>query len=371
MPVHAYPLIATLNRPDTAIHENDIPAFVGPELERLYGTLYSSLHYFHTCGGLEGASTYVARRNGKAAAIFLFRQDGDKVRVLNEGMRLQAEEICRFARCMFASRPSARMVIFHAVQADRIGNAFLHQRFFCAQDFIVPLPATQEAFLARLGAATRKNLKRHRHRLERDFPSFTVSVRQRGDAGEADIRRIIELSRQRRTAKGKPFDIDDQETQRIVRLVQRCGSALVATIDGRICGGALMLHIGNSHHSRVNAHDPAFDDYRLGTLCCLLAINEAIACGAARFHLGNTYNDSKTALLGEFHPFDHIAIYRSPLALLINAGEALKTARTGYALQTNRWFLHNASQNNGMPWRMARMLLTAWSAAKKRKPPAR
>ncbi|HYD94179.1 MAG TPA: GNAT family N-acetyltransferase [Noviherbaspirillum sp.] len=353
-------------RTEVVIHDNEIPAFAGPELDRLYGTLYSSLSYFRTCGGLDGASTYAARRNDEIRALFLFRRDAHKVTVINEGMRVPAEEICRFARHMFFAYPSVRQVHFHAVQPDRGDIPMLHQRFFCSEDFITTLPATQDAFLARLGPATRKNLKRHRNRLERDFPDFCYRVHERGDATEADIRTILELNRQRMAVKGMATYINEEEAQSIVRLVQCCGAALVATIGGRICGGTLMYRIGENHLSKVNAHDPAYDDYRLGMLCCYLAISEAIACGARHFHLGHTHYDYKTALLGQWQRFDHIAIYRSPLALLGSGRDALKIARDGYKLRATRWFTDNANRKHSVPWRLARKLLEVRRTTKRR-----
>lgn len=349
---------------EIAVHENEVPSFAGPELDRLYGTLYASLAYFHTCGDLTDVSTYVARSNGVPAAIFLFRREAGRVRVVNEGMRLDAAEVVRFARHMFASYPFTDVVEFHAVQTELRQIPLLRQQAFCAEDFIVTLPSTPQEYLARLGPATRKNLKRHRNRLERDFPSFRYCIRERSDADERDIRRIIELSRTRIETKGMPFAIDEEEIRSIVRLVQKSGALLLATIDGQAGGGTVMYRFGKNCISRVNAHDPAFDAYRLGMLCCYLAVCHAIETGAERFHLGHSWYDYKTALLGEFQPFHHVVLYRSHGALVRHAGAALHTAAKGCALTANRWVLHHAAADRSLPWRMAGQLLAAWRAAK-------
>ena len=65
---------------EIAAYENEVPSFASSELDRLYGTLYSSLAYFHDCGGLADVSTYVAHRNGVTTAIFLFRWEAGWVR---------------------------------------------------------------------------------------------------------------------------------------------------------------------------------------------------------------------------------------------------------------------------------------------------
>lgn len=347
-----------------AVHDNEVPSFAGPELDRLYGSLYSSLAYFRTCDSLDGVSTYVARKDGDVTAVFLFRREGDRIRVVNEGMRLDADEVARFANCMFAASPLVDVVEFHAIQTMASDIPLLHLQSFCAEDFIAALPATPDEYLARLGPATRKNLKRHRHRLERDFPDFRYQVFERGDADERLIRDIIELSRRRITAKGMAFAIDEEEARRIIAVVREAGAVLAATVDGHLCGGTVMYRFGKNCISRVNAHDREFDAYRLGMICCYLAVCHAIEAGAERFHLGHSWYDYKTALLGQFQPFHHLALYRSPGALARHAGPALRNACEGYALSANRWLVHHADQDRSLPWRMAGRMLAAWRAVK-------
>ncbi|WP_292936642.1 GNAT family N-acetyltransferase [Noviherbaspirillum sp.] len=349
---------------DIVVHENEVPPHVGPELDRLYGTLYSSLTYFHACASLAGVSTYIARRNRVPTAVFLYRREGTRLYVVNEGMRLEAAEVERFAHHMFAGSDPVDMIILHAVQMESRGVPLLQQRFFCAEDFIVTLPSTPQDYLARLGSSTRKNLKRHRNRVERDFPSFRHCIVERGDVDERLIREIIELSRARIAGKGISFGIDEDETRNIIKLVQRSGAVLLATIDGRLCGGTIMYRIGKNWISRVNAHDPAYDDYRLGMLCCYLAICNAIESGAEHFHLGHSWYEYKTALLGELQAFDHITLYRSRGALLRHAGTATRTACKGYALQANRWIVHRAATDKRFHWRVVGKMLAAWRAAK-------
>lgn len=351
---------------EISVVEGEVPGFVGPALDHLYGTLYSSLSYFHTCGDLAEVSTYVERRNGVATAIFLFRRQGEKIRVLNEGMRLRTEDLSNFARHIFSTYRDVGTIVFHAVQDDGGKIPYVHHRSFCAEDFIARLPETQEAYLACLGAATRKNIKRHKNRLERDFPSFQCCIHAGHEADEGDIRRIIELNRIRMAKKGKASYIDDDETQRIIALVRQCGQVLVARIDGRVCGGTIFYRIGMNDLSKVNAHDPDYDSYRLGMICCYLAIADAIARGAAHFHLGHTRYEYKTALLGKFERFDHIVVYRSARHLLMHVPAALRQVLAGYTLQMNRWILLNIEQDNRFFWRLAKRTLVAWRAAKNR-----
>ena len=58
------------------LFENSVPSFVGPELDRVYQNLYSSLPTLTVYGKISaGTSTYVARRNGAIVAVLLFRRE--------------------------------------------------------------------------------------------------------------------------------------------------------------------------------------------------------------------------------------------------------------------------------------------------------
>ena len=56
----------------------------------------------------------------------------------------------------------------------------------------------------------------------------------------------------------------------------------VVTIDDRICAGAICLRVGSQYYMAISSHDSAYDAYRLGTLCCVLAIGACIACRMRR-----------------------------------------------------------------------------------------
>ncbi|MEC4721889.1 GNAT family N-acetyltransferase [Noviherbaspirillum sp. CPCC 100848] len=337
-----------------------IPPFAEWHLERLYGTLYSSLAYFRTCDTLDGVHTYVAGADGELTAILLYRVVGATISVVNEGMCLPEHEVQRFCSHMFARHASAAIVRFHAVQVQGSLRAYPRQRFLCAEDFIAALPPDEAGYLAALGSATRKNIKRHRNRLQRDYPGFDYRVAEKEGVDEAHVRAIIEMNRARMRQKNKSSFIDEEETLRILRLVRACGKVGVASIDGRIVGGAIVFHVGSSFISKVNAHDAAYDDYRLGMLCCYLTVCAAIERGCTRFHFGHGRYAYKTALLGTYQPFEQVLVYRSPATMATHCRTVLRTAFDGVRMEGSRWVLERAEQGEGAFWRPAGKLLAAW-----------
>ncbi len=74
---------------EVKVYENEVPSFAGPELDRLYGTLYASLAHFHACDGLAGVSKRRAEkrsafRRNVSFPISLYRSHSRKVLVKRE-----------------------------------------------------------------------------------------------------------------------------------------------------------------------------------------------------------------------------------------------------------------------------------------------
>lgn len=305
-------------------YDNHVPRFAEAELERLYGTIFSSLVHFRVYGGAENASTYVARDGGGITALLLFRREKNTVRVINEWVELNAREVRRFADYVFTVFPSVSVIMFHAVQPSVDGIARPYQMRTVGEDIEATLPGDTKTYVASLGAATRKNIKRHLNRLGRSFPSCAFRTYVREEAAESDIREIIRFNRERMAAKGKISVIDEQYACRLIRMVQERGFVTVATIGGRVCAGTIALRIGDTFVSRVNAHDPAYDACRLGMICCFLTICECIRRGGKRFDFMWGRYEYKTALLGVARELHDLVIYRSALHQVLNGDLALK-----------------------------------------------
>jgi CelD/BcsL family acetyltransferase involved in cellulose biosynthesis len=302
-----------------------VPAHVEAEMECLYQNIFSSLHQFmlYECVK-DDTHTYIAKKNGSPTAVLLFRQEGNKVHVLNESIRLGSEAVHRFAQYVFDSMPSVSIILFHAIRIDMEQAAFPFQRFNVSEDIVLRLPPSAEEYSARLGKATRKNIKHHLSRIKRVFPSFSFEIHEGADIRESDLRDIIELNRARLAAKNKQSAICEKETLCIIERAKRYGFVTVVRIDGRVCGGAICSRVGRHYFSHVNSHDPAFDNYRLGTVCCYLTVCECAQRGGEEFHFLWGEYEYKYMLLGKKQLLDDLVIYRSPTHLMFNGGLAMK-----------------------------------------------
>jgi hypothetical protein len=276
--------------------------------------------------------------------------------------------VTRFSDYLFQRFGSIGVVEFHAVHAPIEKFPYPCQHFYQTEDFVLSLPNSSDAYLAKLGSATRKNLKKHLSRWQRDFPDSGYQVYEGNQIEESLLREVVTFNHMRMAAKNKVSAIDEAELNTMLRLARECGLLQVTRLQGRICAGTLLYRFGDHFVSRISAHDPKYDDHRLGTLACYWAVCEAIQRGGIDFHFMWGRYPYKSALGGELVELDHIAIYRSYWHMLGQAKLAALNAYGGYQREAPMWFLEQSSKNSGMVPRMVHACLNTVKALKRMKP---
>jgi len=322
-----------------SFYQNEIPEFVELELERLYENIFSSIVKLKIDDKLHNANVYVARKNSKVQAVLLFHQDKGRVEVLNEVIKLDGEDIYRFAKAVFTKYKIVTVISFHAIQTGIFDIAYPYQKFNYLEDVVLSLPDTPEMYFSDLGKNMRSSIKRYQKKVNQDFPSFRYEIYENADVRDQHIRDIIKLSSARMAHKNKVSLHDDRKTEQLIRLVQMSGLVTVAMVEGCVCAGVICSRSGKNYFMHVVAHDPQFDDYRLGKLSCYRAICECINRGGKEFHFLWGRNEYKYRLLGVQRELDHISVYRSRTELLFNGRMALKVAFKGYGRLIKRWLL--------------------------------
>lgn len=338
-------------------YENEVPPFVGSELESLYENIYSSIAHWRISGAIQDASTFALRENGKLVTVLLFRREQDKVSVINEGIPINNAEVDRFAGYIFGTFKDVNVISFQAIQTDVERLPFPYQRVNFLEDIVVSLPSTEQDYLASLGRSTRQNLNNRRKRLERAFPSFSYQVFERGEIAEKDVCAILKLSMARVAQKNRGDAMDEKATQRLILLARSHGIVLVAKIDGRICGGTICLSVGANYFMRITAYDPVYESYRLGMLFCYLTICACIARGGREAHLLWGRSQYKYSLMGVERDLDNLVLYRNYFQLLRNSSSALKIAAQGHMRQLKLWVLRHQEDRSGARVAMAAVRL--------------
>ncbi len=307
----------------TSVCLDTVPAFVGPMLEQLYENVFSVLPGHAPADA--PPHVYVERRDGQVETLLLFRRAGNAIRVLNEGIVLDAARIERFAAHVFDAFPMANMIRFNAIRAELDNCSLPFQKSDCSEDIVVGLPDTVEAYFSSLGNATRKNIKRYRNRLARCFPEVRHEVIGGTEVSERQVADVLALNRERMARKGKTAD-DAGALDELMPLLRRYGFVSLLTIDGRVAAGEICTRVGRNYFDHVGAHDPAYDDYALGMLSCYLTICECIRRGGAEFHFLWGRYPYKYSLGGVQRDLQRLSLYRSRAHLVLNGHAALQFA---------------------------------------------
>ena len=349
--VGAYPFTSHHVDSDTKevsilVYENNVPSFLDTILDDLYGSIYSSISHLEVHESLFNASTYIAMKGDKVTCALIFRQEEDEVKVINEGMRISQQEMTRFSRYIFGAYHSVKKIAFNAISSETEKSHLVIQRFPSSEHIIISLPSKEAEYLAKLGKATRKNIRYYLGRLQRTYPSFQHEVYDAAAACEEDIRTIINFNQMRMAGKNKASHLNEQKIERIIKLVKRCGFISLVRINNQICAGAICYRTGSTVTLQVTAHNPEYDKYSLGMVNCYLAICESIKQRAKEFNFLWGRSKYKYALLGVNQNLDHILIYRSYRHFLLDGRELIKIKLKNRSQLMKRWLLEQAEKDS-------------------------
>lgn len=338
------------------IYDSPLPSFIEGELARLHGNVFASLARLRSQGLLAQVSAYVVRRRGRVTTLLLFRREGGTVHVLNEAVALDPADVEEFARTMFDSYAAVGAVSFDAIDCKLGRLAYPCQQFNSLEDIVLELPATAEVYFAALGKNMRASLKRYQKKIAADLPGLRYAVHEGRDVSEQQLAEIVALSCARIASKNQAPTHTSDKTAQLIRLVKACGVVLVATIDDRVCAGVICTQFGGNFFMHVVAHDPAYDDYRLGKLCCYFSICDAIGRGAKEYHFLWGRQEYKYRLLGVRRDLDRVVLYRSRLSVLLHCGRFLHTAWRGHGRRARLWLRDEHDTAD----RLAELLRAAW-----------
>lgn len=330
-------------------HVDTLTPALAMELDMLYQHFNSSLRHFALRVRAQGASAYVARRDGQPLAIFLFHREKTSIRVLNEMIGIPAEELERFAAYAFARFPAVSAISFSLIGKDIGALSFPFQQYGQSEDIVVTLPSSPDAYLASLGSKTRHNIRHQLKAIVRDYPGLQFRTLEHEAIGRQDVLDLIALKRRNTDEKGIGFGISAEEADWLAEQARECGLLVVAMADGRLCGGSLSLRLGDHYFAYVVAYDTTFASYSLGMLCCYLAMQEKIARRASMAHLSWGRQQYKFKLQGVQQDMACLDIYRSRMAYWRHPHRLLRHAARDGAQRCKRALLDSERRQGVVP----------------------
>lgn len=299
-------------------YQGTLPAFIWPALEQLSQSIFCSLPYLQVYGSLNSQTqVWVARsQDGDIISVVVFEMRQRTARVINEVCCLKAVELCAFAQDLFRRHPQISAIVLHAVHWNDMPLPYPLQWLVFSEDFVLSMPLSDAEYLASLSRHTREKIRYHLARSRRKQPSLQFRVVRGHSIDDADIAAVIQLNRARMLSKGRRFGMDSVEEGKLQAILHERGLVAIIEIDGVVRAGLLCTVSGTDVFMHVIAHDPQYDDLRLGFLCCYLTIQSAIAARMTRFHFLWGHYDYKTRLGGKEQPLARLVLYKTRLHML-------------------------------------------------------
>ena len=301
-----------------------VPGFVEPVLENLYQSLFTTIARMDMYGIIKNAHTYVLRDAEKVLAVFIFRREGNQVTVYNEQISIEGEDIKRFSDAIFLKYQSVSLISFYEINADIATCLRPFQKLNCLEDVVVQLPRKADDYLRALSENTRASIRKSQKKLKLHLPSIQFQICSKDEVSEEQIRSLVALSRARMSAKKRRFHYDEDAIKKLVKLIRKYGIVMIAKSVSGICGGTICYRIGEHYFMHILAHDPKYNEYGLGKLCCYLSVCNAIDNGATAYHFGWGRTNYKYAMGAKNVDLYRIEIYRSRMRLVGNVGHFFK-----------------------------------------------
>jgi|GEM_PF-895320 len=272
---------------------------------------------------------YVALRDGVPVTGVLYRREGGTITILSELFAIGGDALEQMARCLLARHEGVHLIHFPAVEAPPWPMPFPCQRYDATEDLVISLPGTPEAYLASLGPNTRAAIRRAQRMVAQQAPDLAFSFHGPDTIERDDIAALVALNCQRLTHKGQSPSHTADSLAMLGNMLGAYGCVLLARSGGRIHAGVACTHVGRHAYMHVIAHDPGFDQARLGLLCCFMSICESIRRGIRAYHLLSGRYDYKRRLLGQQRDFDRIVVYRSPASVMASLPTYARTLVRG------------------------------------------
>lgn len=345
---------------DIRFYEAGIPEFVESALEALYETHMTTLLRFGQYYPLDCARTYVCRVGGDLRSVIVFRQEGSGVMVYNEQIKISPEEVLRFTRAVFAAYPDVSRISWYAVDAGVDLLPYPYLRLSCLEDISFELPPSVSHYSEMLGKNMSYHIKRYNKKLNASVQDVRRTFLSGAEVPDETIRQITGFSRMRMTAKGQRCYHTDQEIGKTIALVRRYGLVYTVTIGNELAAGVIVLRIGTTHTLQVLAHDPRYDRFSLGTLCCYDVIANAITEGARRFNFGWGRFEYKNRLAGRTTELFRIDAYRTTAALLRDMPAVCQRALLTGRRRAKLWLARPVDEGDVL----SRYVRRAWGTAR-------
>jgi hypothetical protein len=288
------------------VHVGYVPEHAADDLALLYESSFSLLDYFPVYRPDLGAMNCCELDSPRHVLVFARR--GDRLELLNRLFPIDAESLVRAIRAMWRALPDVRGIeMVTPLEPAGIGLPALVLRR--ESDMVVDLGGARHSALDLLSGPTRKHTRNYRNRLARELGSPSFRVYEGSDLTASLLHTVLELTRQRMVAKGRPPSPDDDYERALLPFARRWGF-VIALMDGDTMAAAdFCSRVGRNVFDHLGSFDPRYEHLEPGWLTTLAAADAAVAAGATSLHLLWGEHEYKFRLGGRPVPLNRVVLY--------------------------------------------------------------
>jgi hypothetical protein len=283
----------------------------------------------------------VLRNGQQLVAVLSFYIHRRSLVVVNRLIRLPDAILAACTAQLLERHPSMQSVEFSDLYPDepaRFNQEAVRQLSWPTIDCAVAeLPGSYDAYLQNFSSSTRKNFRYCARRLERESPNVSFRILGAQEINAATVAAVVRLNHLRMASKGKTSGMDESYVSRLTTLSRSHGVACIAADGSEVVAGTLCTRVGHGWTLHVIAHDPRFNHLRLGLLCLLKTMEQAIGAGGTRFNFLWGSSDYKLLFGGKVSALQARRYYRTVGNQLLAFGDIRDCAIQTVRRRLSKW----------------------------------
>ena len=300
-----------LNTSSHIFYDAPLPKDIEEKTAGLYHCAFCVKEFFELFKGLTGYKALAIFEATVLKHLIFYVVENNSLQVLNELIEIEPEYLVYASDALFKKYPRANKISFSRIKSDIHGLAPPHRLWSRGSDIVAQLPATIEAFDAQLGKSTKKTVKYHLNRLQRENPGFNFSVASSSEIAPSLIKRIIDLNRQRMASKRIRSGYDAAREKHVTEFAGRYGTVTSITINDTVVAGLICYDMGTHVFGETIAHDNAYNKSRIGQVVFYLTLRHFIERGVSCYHMMEGDYNYKYSFLGVAQNLYSFSVYRS------------------------------------------------------------
>ncbi len=253
--------------------------------------------------------------------VFVFSKGFLRIKVVNEHCFIDRVYVDFFCSTCFQLYNSVQFISFNKQYISPFGISFRYLTTEVVEDYIIDLPASEEAYRRKIGKKIRGNINNALNRTKRDYPDYDFSIFEKKAIPSSLIQQAVAFNKERMNKKDIVSGLKESYMRKYRKSLEDFGFVTRSRADGKNMAMVLNLVVDDHLYFNIIAHDSNFNYYSPGLTTLFQTIISFIDRGGKKFHMMYGAYDYKTKLKGDPSELFSYVVFRNRLFYLIRKSE--------------------------------------------------